>query len=138
MFFFRKLLIIACVLLGSISAKADNHVEYYLHNGSVMKMVWDTEVGEFFTMYYEIPRAGLGVSKGTVLLEGGLPAGGDMYVTARVFKSGCQPALYDLAGRFDDSGLNFTVRGQAPVWSGCRVVGYKWNNNSTLFFERLP
>jgi hypothetical protein len=126
---------LAIVASAVVPVSADNHVVYYNHNGSVMKMVWDQEVGEFFEMFYHKPRAGLGIKRGTRLLTGGDPAGGDVYATAKVFKKGCEPAEYRVTGQFDDSG-NLSLTGAAPIRSGCAVTGYGALNSSSLVFTK--
>ena len=136
--FFRILAVVMLTLtmnsLPSVT-RADSHIEYYWHNGSLMKMVWDQEAYEFFNVYYEKPRAGLSVKKGTRLLSGGMMADGDVSAIATVFKRGCPPATYEVIGEFDRS-WTLRLSGKAPIRQGCRVIGYAKTNNSVLVFTR--
>jgi len=135
--FFRSLmtaLAISAMCFATSVAKASDHIEYYKHNGSLMKVVWDKQTFEFFEMYYEKPRAGLPVRKGTLLMRGSAAAVGFVTATARTFKQGCRAAEYRVEGWFDASGNNFSVSGKAPIRQGCKVVGYASTNNSSLVF----
>ncbi len=123
----------AFIAAATLPARASDHVEYYMHNGSVMKMVWDQEVGEYFEMFYQKPRAGLGVKKGTLLMTGGMMANGDVNATARLFKKGCKPIEYEVSGSYDDAGT-LTLVGATPRRDGCAVVGQDASENSVLVF----
>jgi hypothetical protein len=114
---------------------ASDHIEYYNHNGSVMKMVWDEEIGEFFDMFYHRPRAGLNVKRGTHFMSGSYPASGQVSASVKVFKRGCPPAEYEVSGRFDDAG-NLHLSGAAPIRKGCTVVGYGGTGSSSLVFTK--
>ena len=136
--FFRVLTVVTTILAMSClssTTRAEDHIEYYWHNGSLMKLVWDQEVYEFFDIYYEKPRPSLPVNKGTRLLSGGMTADGDVSAEAFVFKQGCPPATYVVTGEFDRS-WTLRLTGKAPIRQGCKVVGYTKTNNSVLTFER--
>lgn len=124
----------------SSSAAADlvSNREISDHNGSAMRV--DPAEG---TITYYKPKASIAgtIKPGTVLFQADAPW--DPYDdsalirgTAYVFKKGCEPAPYPVSGRH--SGWHtITLKGAAPVRekSGCKVIGYKMNGNSTLKFE---
>lgn len=115
---------------------------YYNHNGSTVKLVWDEDGGDGFTVYYHNPKPGLPdyVRRGTVLFHGASPADGSLYGTAHVFSSKCGTGEYEVSGRFDDEDNDFTVSGPAPVLnqSTCEDMGLSWDSpNARLRFKYL-
>jgi hypothetical protein len=106
------------------------------HNGSVMHMV--DLGGCHIEIYYDRPRAGMqraGVFGGTVLFEG-WKNGNRMSGTAYVFRKGCEPAGYNVAGFV--RGNAFTLRGAAPIRQkgGCQVLRYSSDSgNANLYFS---
>jgi hypothetical protein len=128
----------AFIFYGTASVKAGD-ADFYLHNGSIMMMVWDDGAGEFFEIYYEEPREGLAVELGTLLVDGSESANGQVYAIAKTFRQGCRPATYEVSGRFDEFG-NLYLSGKAPIRapSGCQVIGYATTNNSFLEFIKMP
>lgn len=114
--------------------------EIYDHNGS---QTFVNAIDGVIT-YTEPKRAIAGTVKpGTVLFRASKPW--DIYDaqavirgTAYVFKKGCAPAPYDVSGHHD-GWHTLILKGAAPVReaSGCKVIGYRMNGNSTLRFESL-
>lgn len=107
------------------------------HNGSGMLV----NPGEGTITYYK-PKASISdtVKVGTLLFKADAPW--DPYDdaamikgTAYVFKRGCEPAPYPVSGHH--AGWHTIVlKGAAPVRekTGCRIVDYKMNGNSSLKF----
>ncbi len=136
----RALLAVAMLmslLLFPSVTQADTS-DLYLHNGSVVEFDWDVG-GDGFEVRYVVPRNGLNIAPGTLLLEGSVPANGSMYATARTFKRGCAPAQYDVEGSENGSTGVIRLFGLAPVRAsnGCRVIGYERTGNSLLVFTPL-
>ena len=136
----KVLIALSATLLAhvlSVPAQSADHIERYVHNGSVIEFVWDTEVREWFEGTYIKPRKGLSVRRGTRLISAGYPASGEVSATVYVFKKGCSPAHYVVNGRF--RGDDLYLSGRAPIREagGCRVVGYAHTNNSSLVFKRI-
>jgi hypothetical protein len=135
----RSLLLAATLLLVSVAgAQADGLL--YKHNGSLVRLVWQGEDNEDFTVYYVRPKAGLPsyVRPGTVLLEGSSTANGHIGATAYVYSSKCGSASYEVSGAF--AGNNFAVSGAAPVLNTntCTDMGLSWNSsNARLHFTFL-
>ncbi len=106
------------------------------HNGS--EMLWQAN-GDTRVISYLNPRSGLPVAPGTVLFEG--ERDGDvMQGYARIFRDGCEPALYWVSG-IVASETHVVLRGAAPVraeGNSCEVVGYDpRSGNSILVFDYL-
>lgn len=106
------------------------------HNGSIMQLYWSEE-GDGLSILYARPKAGLGVPRDALLFSGAMTANGHIYGTARVFKSSCNPGEYEVTGRYE--GNDIVLEGEAPIWNGCSIVGFKWDSqHSTLRFHALP
>ncbi len=106
----------------------------WTHNGSTMLM---TDNGGSVTITYLDPRASIrnqGVRRGTLLFSGVMQKGEHLYGTAYVFRSGCQPAGYDVSGDFtpDIGQERFELVGASPQRErdGCEVVGYSGSSKS--------
>ncbi len=111
------------------------------HNGSTMVM---EKVRRNVEIRYEQPSRRirrLGVRSGDVLFTGGLKRNGRLAGEAFVFRRNCQPAAYDVRGRFDpDRGQDeLILRGAAPIRErgGCDVVDYSRNRNSSRLLFTL-
>lgn len=115
-----------------------NNREIFDHNGSAM--IIDPDAG---TIIYRDPKKAIAgtVKSGALLFKAN--AGWDPYDdtavikgVAYVFKKGCEPAPYEVSGR-QHGWHTLVLKGPAPVRekTGCKVIGYKNNGNSTLKFE---
>lgn len=125
------------------TSDAQTLIEYrsvYDHNGSLTDV--DPEGG---TILYRKPskRMSATVKSGEVLFKAGAPWNpyDDKALvrgTAYAFKSGCDPAPYEVVGT-QEGWHTLVLRGPAPVRekNGCRVIGYRMNGNSTLKFVSL-
>tara|TARA_R110002020_G_scaffold5971_7_gene24601 strand:+ start:1007 stop:1987 length:981 start_codon:yes stop_codon:yes gene_type:complete len=106
------------------------------HNGSDV-----TIRPERGTIVYTDPKKSISgaVSPGTLLFKSDPWDPYDTEVTIRgtayVFKKGCPPAPYQVTGR-QDGWHTLVLKGAAPVRSktGCKVIDYRMNGNSTLKF----
>ena len=122
--------------LGLLAATAAPALaaDYYSHNGSTMVL---TESGNNVTIRYHRPKSSLrrlGVSEGTVLFRGHY-SGRGLAGTAYVFRAGCKPAGYSVAGPAVANGI--ILSGAAPVRrkGSCAVTGYSRNSgNAQLEF----
>lgn len=103
--------------------------DFYSHNGSMMEV--DACLDGRFTISYENPKASLrkhGVVPGTLLFEGRFWDTGGIGLrkvtgTARLFKKGCAPALYQVDGYWLENNV-LELSGIAPVRrSGCNASG---------------
>lgn len=104
------------------------------HNGSIVEVNWNGE--HDFSINYIRPKPGIGVEYNTILVDGWIGVDDQINATARVFKSGCNPATYEVTGTFDNN--YFELSGLAPArWNGCTPVGREWNEHSTLTFRRV-
>ncbi|MBC7285831.1 hypothetical protein [Hoeflea sp.] len=115
------------------------HVQWHQifdHNGSDVVVRADRG-----TIVYATPKSSISgaVSHGTVLFEAEpwdpSDPGATIQGTAYVFKKGCPPAPYTVAGRYEGP-YRLVLKGAAPVRSksGCKVIDYRMNGNSTLQF----
>lgn len=107
----------------------------YDHNGS--QVLVDERSG---TIRYDVPKASIrsAVRKGTVLFKGSFASNGSVSGTAYVFKAGCEPAPYTVAGW--SKGSTITLKGTAPRRdpNSCSVLGTTSNGaNTTLKFEEF-
>lgn len=113
--------------------------EYWDHNGSYMSIIRD---GNSLTIRYVDPKSSMrrhGVRPGTVLFRGRI-TGSRIRGTAYTFRRGCQPASYNVSGRFERndtySAHRVYLNGASPVREGCEVVGYTRNSgNAHLEFR---
>ena len=108
------------------------------HNGSLMELRVNNGQAQ---IVYARPKASIarvGVTPGTVLFSG-VQSGGNYSGQARVFRSGCAPALYNVSGSIrvvGEVGRRLTLTGAAPVRNGCTVTGYTMNSgNARLDFD---
>lgn len=103
----------------------------YLHNGS--QVLVDERAG---TITYEVPKASIrkSVPKGTLLFQGSFKGSGLIEGTAYVFKAGCAPAPYPVAGL--SKGSMITLKGSAPHRDphSCAVTVKGGSAHSTLRF----
>ncbi|SNY91844.1 hypothetical protein SAMN04515647_2087 [Cohaesibacter sp. ES.047] len=109
------------------SAVADS---CWWHNGSLMRL---KARGNDRWFYYEQPRAGLSVSRGTLLFNGSKQ--GDWYVgTARVFSQYCpgSPQPYRAEGPVAPNQLRVTVQGDREIHKRCRPTG-RWTSDTLVF-----
>jgi hypothetical protein len=107
----------------------------WTHNGS--QMLWHAE-GDLRIISYLVPRPGLPVAPGTVLFEG-RRFGDVLEGTARIFREGCPPAEYSVAGEIA-SETHVVLFGPAPVRapSGCTIASYSdETSNAVLEFTYL-
>lgn len=121
---------------NDVQAMVDNR-EIFDHNGSAM--IVNPNAG---TIVYRDPKKSISgmVKPGALLFKAASPwdAYDDKALikgTAYVFKRGCNPAPYAVSGR-QKGWHTLVLKGAAPVRakSGCNVIGYKINSNSTLKF----
>ncbi|WP_152599527.1 hypothetical protein [Hoeflea sp. BAL378] len=106
------------------------------HNGSDV-----TIRPERGTIVYTEPKASISgaVRPGTLLFQSEPwdPYDAEAVIrgTAYVFKKGCPPAPYQVTGRHE-GWHTLVLKGAAPVRSktGCKVIDYRMNGNSTLKF----
>jgi len=130
------------VLMGisasAMGAGAARAYDLYDHNGSLMRL---DERGGRVTISYEEPKRSLykhGVRPGTVLFEGRFQGRG-LAGVAYVFRQGCQPAAYNVAGPAAGGGVIY-LSGAAPIRAkgSCRVTGYsERSGNARLVFEEF-
>ncbi|MBO0902091.1 hypothetical protein [Jiella sonneratiae] len=110
--------------------------DLYEHNGSLVRL---TERNGLVTISYQNPKSSLrklGVRNGTVLFTGRFKGRG-LAGTAYVFRKGCQPAPYDVAGPATGGGSIY-LSGAAPVRArgSCAVTGYsERSGNARLVFD---
>ena len=100
------------------------------HNGSLMRL---KARGNDRWFYYEQPRAGLAVRRGTLLFNGRKQ--GNWYVgTARVFSKYCpgSPQPYHVEGPVAANQLRVTVQGDREVHNRCRPTG-RWTSDTLVF-----
>lgn len=104
------------------------------HNGSTMVMEQRRRQIE---IRYEEPSTRmrrLGVRSGELLFEGRVNRRNRLIGEAYVFRRGCQPAGYDVRGRFEPNvgQQDLILRGAAPIRErrGCNVVDYSRNRNA--------
>jgi hypothetical protein len=125
--------------VSDAAARVDNR-GYFVHNGS--SMIVDPDAG---IITYDNPKRSIAgaVRSGALLFQAYAPWNPHddnalVSGTAYVFKKGCSPAPYPVAGHHEGRDM-LVLRGAAPVREkhGCRVVGYRMNGNSTLVFTVL-
>ena len=127
--------IAAALAVGTPSALA---YDLYDHNGSLMRL---DDRGGRVTISYQNPKRGLakhGVRPGTVLFRGRFEGRG-LAGVAYVFRKGCEPAAYNVAGPAVGGGRIY-LSGAAPIrpQGSCRVTGYsERSGNSQLVFEEF-
>ncbi|MEO1747439.1 MAG: hypothetical protein AAFR27_02265, partial [Pseudomonadota bacterium] len=131
---FATLLVVAT----SMVAHAESFTIAADHNGSLMEVRVNNGQAQ---IVYARPKASIarvGVTPGTVLFSG-VQSGGSYSGQARVFRSGCAPALYNVSGSIrivGEVGRRLTLTGAAPVRNGCTVTGYTMNSgNARLDFD---
>lgn len=129
---------LAAPALAGMGNQMGNGV-FWTHNTSWMTA---NKNGSAVAIRYDAPRAGLqkvGIRKGTVLFRGRAMSGNRLAGTAYAFKKGCQPASYNVTGKFTSEGqgaYTIVLRGAAPVRKGCTVTGYKrTGSNAKLVFR---
>ena len=120
---------------GTSSPPRTSGASAWLHNGSVMRL---SANGPKRFFHYEKPRSGIakaGAKSGTLLFEG--QRDGDRYTgQAYIFRKGCQPTPYIVAGEVSAGERRITLRGLAPkVGADCSVVGTR---DDTLIFTYMP
>ncbi len=109
--------LVAATFGAASEARADS---YWDHNGSLMRLVSD---GQGRAFYYEDPRPGLAVRRGTLLFNG-RREGGRYVGTARVFSKYCsQPLEYRVEGYVARGGAAVILTGRRPVHRRCRPTG---------------
>lgn len=128
---------LAMLMFGvATTAQAQDVIGRYDHNGSLM-IAYGSEEGDGITIAYQVAKPSLGIASGAWLFKGGVSANGHFSGWARVFKSGCNPGEYEVSGYYD--GDDIVLEGNAPVWNGCSVVGFKWSeHHSYLRFDAIP
>lgn len=131
---FATILLLAATML----AQAESFTINADHNGSLMEIRVNNGQAQ---IVYARPRSSIarvGVTPGTVLFSG-VHSGGNYSGQARVFRSGCAPALYNVSGSIrvvGEVGRRLTLTGAAPVRNGCTVTGYTMNSgNARLDFN---
>lgn len=125
----------SALCLATVTAAAPAlAADFYDHNGSLMEL---SVHADRVTIRYHDPKPSLsrlGVRPGTLLFEG-YYSGRGLEGTAYVFRAGCQPAGYSVAGPAVADGI--ILSGAAPVRpkGSCRVTGYTRNSgNARLEF----
>lgn len=115
---------------------AQDIIGHYDHNGSQM-IATGSEKGDGITITYVEPKPSLGIARGAWLFKGSVSANGRFSGWARVFKDTCNPGEYEVTGYYD--GDDIVLEGEAPIWNGCSVVGFEWNeHHSYLRFDLIP
>lgn len=111
----------------------DRYGEFMGHNGSTMFHHQKQHI-----IVYADPKPSIAGSiiPDTVLFRGWAVPNEGISGIAYTFKKGCDPAPYLVTG-YDNGSFQLTLRGQAPVREGCKVVGYSDKGpNATLVFDR--
>lgn len=122
--FLSTAFVVGCLTLAGASLGATNEARAdscWWHNGSLMRL---KARGNQRWFYYECPRAGLSVGRGTLLFNGRKQ--GDWYVgTSRVFSRYCPgaPLAYHVEGPVAASQTKVTVYGTRQVHNRCRPTG---------------
>lgn len=120
------------VLLASPASAQMSEGVFWGHNNSYMSIIRN---GDSVTIRYADPKSSLrrhGVRRGTVLFRGQM-TGNRIRGTAYTFKQGCQPASYNVSGRYTEADYGvktIVLRGVAPIREGCEVVGYIRNSSN--------
>jgi hypothetical protein len=123
----------AFLLAALATPAASQEMTLVFHNGSRTLFTRDNGHVE---IRYETPRAGLPVSAGTLLFEGQYDGRGSYTGTAYLFKRGCEPIPYAVAGK--ESGPGIVLMGVSPRRDprSCAIIGDTANGkNSRLVFE---
>ncbi|MEM1376496.1 MAG: hypothetical protein AAGG69_03820 [Pseudomonadota bacterium] len=135
---FRVIAVIGLFLASAFSANAESFTISADHNGSLMEIRVNNGQAQIIYARPKASIARVGVRPGTVLFSG-VQSGGNYSGQARVFRSGCAPALYNVSGSIrvvGEVGRRLTLTGAAPVRSGCDVTGYTMNSgNARLDFD---
>src|SRR5436190_2883652 len=115
------------VLLVSLIASAAQAANWE-YNGSLFRLEASGGSRKFF---YESPRAGLPVARGTLVFSG--QKSGNAYSgTAYVFSQPCGAIGYAVSGPVSEDQRTVTLRGNVPVRNAkCKVTGYQ--NNELVF-----
>jgi hypothetical protein len=129
----------AClVVLGAVASApaCAQEMAPMLHNGSLM--LWTRQPDGRVQIAYETPKAGLPVSRGTVLFKGVSNAKGGYSGTAFVFSRNCPPQPYPVTG--DAAGPGIILSGVAPLRDpACRPIpGTSNRSASRLVFAFEP
>lgn len=124
----KSILMVALLGLSGL-AFADS---FWLHNGSVMRLVADGNEREF---YYETPSKtmrGAGVDSGTLLFNG-VRQGNQYRGTMRVFSKYCdKPLEYTVQGTVKNE-RTIVMKGKREVYAkGCRPTG-KFKTDTLTF-----
>ena len=105
------------------------------HNGSMMEASFQDN-GEV-QIRYARPRSGLPQNlRGQLLFEGRVEGKRSLTGTAYTFKSGCEPAAYEVSGSID-GGSQIALSGQSPMRdpNSCAVIGFtRQSPNARLSF----
>lgn len=93
----------------------------WLHNGLPMRTATK---GKRITIRYLTPQTGAGSDAGSNrLLFDGIVEGNEITGNARIFQSGCQPAIFAATGALSDDKRRIALRGTAPRLSvDCSVL----------------
>ena len=113
------------------------------HNGSKMELRLErTETGQTeVTISYSQPREALqklGFEHGRILFQGQVVSG-SLRGKAHIFRRGCEPIPYDVAGPFDQTIGAFELRGAAPSQNGdrCHPTGRTFDSSAaSLSFDQ--
>lgn len=129
------LVVTAMVSAGDATAQRQLLVSTWDHNGSTMLM---EQRGRNVVIKYEDVSARMdraGVRSGTILFEGRVNRRNRLVGDAYVFRRGCDPAPYDVRGRYnpDIGQQEIMLRGAAPIRrrGACRVVDYARNRSAS-------
>lgn len=116
--------------------KRDGHfatTETLEHNASIVVLTHSQNVTE---IRYSEPKKSLLVKPGTLLFRGE-ERNGELRGEAFVFKAGCEPAGYAVAGRRERGIL--VLEGTPPHWRGCSVTrGSAKSRHARLVFNVEP
>lgn len=124
----------ALMVLTLVTRASSQPVSYWNHNGSVVYLVTNGNIREF---YYYRPRAGMreeGVEEGTLLFTG--TVSGDTYDgTAYIFSARCGKRGYHVAGTIARDGARVVLSGAVMLLGGnCQPTRLK---NDLLVFDYL-
>ncbi len=131
------------VVMNAAASRAGDpvHVSTWDHNGSTMIMETRRRNVE---IRYETPSRRMrriGVQQGEILFDGRINRRNKLVGEAFVFRRGCQPAGYDVRGRFkpDVGQEEIILRGAAPIRErgGCSVIDYSRNRNAARLLFTL-
>jgi len=126
--------LVAVTLTTSSAALAITQFSFD-HNGS---LVFVDSTANRITYTEPKPSIAGTVKQGDTLFVGTI---GDQRIwgTAYVFKRGCEPAGYNVSGRWSSDG-GFVLRGAAPIREkdGCRIIGYSDTSPNAVLRFKLP